>query len=66
VQDPSTMSQQAEDVIVRNLIEALDRLQDDLARIELWSAALYCLQHPAPDYQPDNTHLLPPRKKAPR
>jgi hypothetical protein len=64
--DPKTMPEQAEDLIVRNLIEALDRLQDDLVCVELWSAALRCFRHPAPDYQPDNAHLLPTRKQAPR
>jgi hypothetical protein len=64
--DPKPMPEQAEDMIVRNLIEALDQLQDDLARVELWSAAWCCFQHPAPDYQPDNAHLLPARRKAPR
>jgi ElaB/YqjD/DUF883 family membrane-anchored ribosome-binding protein len=32
----------------------LDNLDDDLDRIELWTAALSCFQHPAPEYQPDN------------
>jgi hypothetical protein len=56
------MMEQAEDLIVRNLVEALDRLHDDLDRIELWTAALSCFQHPAPEYQPRNEHLLPTRK----
>jgi hypothetical protein len=37
-----------------HLIEVLDNLDDDLDRIELWTAALSCFQHPAPEYQPDN------------
>jgi hypothetical protein len=54
--------EQAEDVIVRNLIETLDRLHNDLDRIELWTAALQCFRHPAPDYQASNDYLLPARK----
>jgi hypothetical protein len=56
------MAEQAEDMIVRNLIEALDRLHDDLDRVELWTAALGCFQHPAPEYQPGDHYLLPPGK----
>jgi hypothetical protein len=59
-------AEQAEDVIVRNLIEALNRLQHDLDRIELWTEALDCFQHPAPDYQASNDYLLPARRPPPR
>ncbi len=52
------MPEPAEDVIVRNLIEALERLHEDLDRMELWAAALGCFQHPVPDYQPGDQHLL--------
>jgi hypothetical protein len=54
--------EQAEDVIVRNLIEGLNRLHHDLDRIELWTAALHCFRLPAPDYQASNDYLLPARK----
>jgi hypothetical protein len=57
-----SMPEQAEDMIVRNLIEALDRLHDDLDRVELWTAALGCFQHPAPEYRPGDHCLLPPHK----
>jgi hypothetical protein len=62
----SVKPEQAEDVIVRNLIEALNRLQHDLDRIELWTAALDCFRHPAPNYQASNEHLLPAQKRPPR
>jgi hypothetical protein len=52
------MSQAAEDTIIRNLIEALERLHEDLDRVELWSAALGCFQRPVPDYQPAQRYLL--------
>ena len=48
------MREQPEEVVVPHLIEVLDNLDDDLDRIELWTAALSCFQHPAPEYQPDN------------
>jgi hypothetical protein len=51
------------DAIVRNLIEALERLRQDLDRMELWTAALDRFQHPIPDYNPKDQHLLDPRSK---
>jgi hypothetical protein len=59
------MPEPAEDMIVRNLIEALGRLHEDLDRMELWAAALGCFAHPIPDYQPGERHLLkaPPKRQ---
>jgi hypothetical protein len=61
------MPEQAEDMIVRNLVEALERLQQDLDRVELWTAALGGFQSPIPDYHPGDKYLLPtPHQSAPR
>jgi hypothetical protein len=60
------MSERAEDMIVRNLIEALNRLHDDLDRVELWTAALSSFQHRAPEYRPGGDYVLPTGKLAPR
>ena len=55
-----SMPEPAEDVIVRNLIEALERLQEDLDRVELWTSALGQFHSPVPDYRPGHDqHLLP-------
>jgi hypothetical protein len=62
----SVKPEQAEDVIVRNLIEALNGLHRDLDRIELWTAALDCFHDPAPEYPASNDYLLPARKAVPR
>jgi hypothetical protein len=56
------MPEPAEDQIVRNLAEALERLHEDLNRVELWTAALGCFQRPVPDYQPSERYLLPVRR----
>jgi len=56
------MPEPAEDMIVRNLIEALNRLHDDLDRVELWTAALGHFHRPAPEYQPGEPYLLPSLK----
>jgi ElaB/YqjD/DUF883 family membrane-anchored ribosome-binding protein len=47
------MREQLEVVVVPHPIEMLDNVDDDLDRIELWTAALSCFQHPAPEYEPD-------------
>jgi hypothetical protein len=61
------MSAQAEELIARNLVEALDRLHEELERVELWTAALTCFLHPTPAYQPTDQHMLPPLvQSAPR
>jgi hypothetical protein len=52
------MPEQAEDMIVRNLVQALERLHEDLDRVELWTAALGCFNAPVPDYEPGDQHLL--------
>lgn len=57
----STMAEPAEDAIFRNLIEAVERLREDLDRVELWSAALGHFHQPVPEYRPSDAHLLPHR-----
>ena len=59
------MSEPAEDLIVHNLIDALERLRDDLNKVELWAAALGHFQHPVPDYQPGNAYMLPSSSQQP-
>jgi hypothetical protein len=59
------MPELAEDLIVRNLIESLARLHEDLDRMELWAAALGSFQHPIPDYVPVERHLLKPATRRP-
>jgi hypothetical protein len=56
------MPEPAEDQIVRNLIRAVERLHEDLDRVELWTAALNRFHRPVPDYQPGERYLLPIRR----
>jgi hypothetical protein len=55
------MPKAVEDLIVQNLVEALEQLRKDLDKVELWTAALRCFQAPVPDYEPADRHILPPR-----
>ena len=57
-QRPNVMPEPAEDKIVRNLIETLERLHQDLDRMELWAAALGSFRHPIPDYESGERYLL--------
>lgn len=54
------MPEMAEDMIVHNLIEALEHLREDLDRVELLVAALGQFQGPVPDYEPSDQYILPP------
>ena len=47
--------------IVRNLRQAVDRLHEDLARVELWAGALNGFTKPIPDYGHGQTHFDLPR-----
>jgi hypothetical protein len=60
------MPEPAADVIVRNLIEALERLRNDLDRMELWAEALDRFQRPVPGYDPGDQHLLNTESKPQR
>jgi hypothetical protein len=57
------MLERAQDIAVRNLLEALERLHHDLDSVELWTAALGSFAHPAPEYQPGDRYLLRPLAK---
>jgi hypothetical protein len=54
------MAEPVEDTIYVNLILSLERLHDDLDKVELWLGALKCFQKPVPDYQPSDRYLLRP------
>ncbi len=58
------MAETAEDAIIRNLIQALGQLQEDLNRVELWSTALDHFHRPIPEYRPSDSHLLPHRSSS--
>jgi hypothetical protein len=58
------MSQQAEELLTRNLLETPDRLHEDLDRVELWTAALSCFLHPPLEYQPGEQYKLPAKDKS--
>ncbi len=56
------------DRVMRELQQAVERLQDDIARVEFWADALGGFSTPVPDYEPSGARLsqymLPYRKVA--
>jgi hypothetical protein len=54
----------AQDLIARNLEEALARVRADIATVEIWITALSCFAQPVPPYEPDDRYLLPPALRA--
>jgi hypothetical protein len=60
------MPEQAEEQIVRNLTEALERLHEDLDKVELWTAALGHFQRPIPEYRPGDQYRLPTSQRTAR
>jgi hypothetical protein len=58
------MAEEAEDLIVRKLLTALDQLEEDLDRVELWTSALGQFNRPVPEYRASDAHLLPPQSRS--
>jgi hypothetical protein len=56
------MMEPAEDIVVRNLIEALERLHEDLDRMEMWAAVLGSFARPVPSYRQNERYLLNPER----
>jgi hypothetical protein len=52
------MPEPAEDMIVQNLIKSLERLREDLDRMELWAVTLGSFRYEIPEYRPGEQHLL--------
>jgi hypothetical protein len=58
--------EQAKDTIARQLREAVDRLHNDIDRVEFWADALDRLAQPIPDYPASEQltrHLLPGHRR---
>jgi hypothetical protein len=58
------VSENAEDLIVRNLTEAVNRLNADPDRVAFWTDAFAAFQAAVPHYHPGSDFLLPPRRPA--
>jgi hypothetical protein len=54
----------ARDMAARQLMEAIDRLRLDMARVELWALAMNEFSQPICDYDPANTNVWVPLEQA--
>lgn len=50
------------DKINEGLHDAIAGVHEQLARVELWAAALEGFSEPVPGYEPDRKHLLPSKR----
>jgi hypothetical protein len=65
----SAVKPAGEAIVAKRLQEALERLRDDVARVEIWAGALGCFAEPVPDYDPANSlrkFALPKRSRGPQ
>lgn len=46
------------ETIAKNLQQAIERLQDDIASVQIWASALGCFSKPIPDYEPGADFML--------
>jgi hypothetical protein len=53
------------DVATRHLLDAIEGVRRDLAKVELWAGAVNGLSQPVPDYDPKQCKIwLPPEQAA--
>ena len=59
------MKGQTNEQVVRHLFEAIDRVREDVAKVEFWANAVTGFSQPIPDYDPDESRVwLPPEQAA--
>ncbi len=61
------MKGQPNEQIVRHLFEAIERVREDVAKVEFWASAVTGFAQPVPSYDPDETRVwVPPEQAANR
>ena len=50
--------------VARNLHEAIERVREDVARVEFWADAVAGFTQPVPDYKSDDVKVWLPREQA--
>jgi hypothetical protein len=58
------MKGQTNEQVVRHLFEAIDRVREDVAKVEFWANAVTGFAQPVPDYDPDETRVWIPSEQA--
>jgi hypothetical protein len=53
------------ETVARHLFEAIERVRDDVAKVEFWADAVTGFSQPVPDYKPGQVNVwLPPEQAA--
>ena len=52
------------DAVTRHLLEAIERVRDDVAKVEFWAGAVAGFAQPVPVYEPDNASVWLPTEQA--
>jgi hypothetical protein len=63
MEDVMTAGPAAGEKIAQRLQESLQRLRNDLDRVEIWAGALEGFTQPVPEYKPRAEHVLPADKR---
>jgi hypothetical protein len=51
------------DAVTRNLLEAIERVRDDVAKVEFWAGAVAGFAEPVPEYEPDQGSVWLPSEQ---
>jgi hypothetical protein len=54
----------ANDAVTRHLLEAIERVRDDVAKVEFWADAVAGFSRPVPDYEADGASVWLPAEQA--
>jgi hypothetical protein len=60
------MRHDVRDEMMRHLLDAIEQVRRDMAKVELWASALNGFSHPIPDYDPGEARIWTPREQADR
>jgi len=52
----------AREALTRHLIEAIEQVRLDMAKVELWAYAVSGFSRPVPAYEPGRTMWVPPEQ----
>ena len=54
----------ANDAVTRHLLEAIERVRDDVAKVEFWADAVAGFSKPVPEYEADSASVWLPAEQA--
>jgi hypothetical protein len=54
----------AREMVARHLIEAIERVRQDVEKVEFWADAITGFAQPVPDYEPGQVNVWVPREQA--